>query len=139
MFMAYGDFDKENDNDVNSRDLKRPRLRLSTAKVLMKTRKSQTPNDQSAVWSDRQAKVYNEWLNYVFSKDRASYDDRCESNEASGLRGMLHRASAGAVHRRALLLYQDVFLSTAQTIESEISIGKLQIREDRDVLVDLGT
>lgn len=86
--------------------------------------------------SDRQCEVFVGWLNYILNPEEMDVNN--EGSVASGLRALIihRRLAEGRVN--ALNLFRGDSMRQVRTaISKEISRGKLSIRADRDVSVDV--
>ncbi|VEU37479.1 unnamed protein product [Pseudo-nitzschia multistriata] len=87
-------------------------------------------------WADRQCQVFTGWLNYTLNPEEMDINN--EGCIASGLRALIihRRLAEGRVH--AMNLYQGSSMrQIRKTIVKEIAKGRLSIRADRDVAVDV--
>lgn len=90
----------------------------------------------SGSWADRQCEVFVGWLNYTLTPEEMDVNN--EGCIASGLRALIvhRRLAEGRVN--ALKLYKgDSMHQIRSTIVREIARGRLSIRADRDIAVDV--
>ena len=86
-------------------------------------------------WADKQSGVFVGWLNYTLNPEELDVNGDCI---ASGLRALIihRRLAEGRIN--ALNLFKGESMFQIRTIiAKEISRGKLSIRADRDVTVDI--
>ena len=124
--MIYISDDKENASE--SRRNQKPVL--SNAKSRVKNSKEKAPIKSSD--SNSCDIVLLKWINHkIACPVHDSGETICDS-------GMVIESTESSTHRKALALFQKHFRPIANTIITEVDEGKLIVREDRDVLVDLG-
>ena len=95
---------------------------------------------------DSKEKAVIEWTNYMFSKGRRTYLEGSEDGSTcsdgaevgDGLRAVARKKSESEVYRAALALFHSSALAGLPSLQMEIAESKLLVREDRDVLLDLG-
>lgn len=119
------------DDKENARELRRnQKPLLSSTKLSGKTAKEKTPLMKDA--NNACDNVLLRWINHKIA---------CPADETVGancMSEMVIESEESSTHRKALALFEGPFRSIANIIQKEIDEGKLIVREDRDVLVDLG-
>ena len=105
---------------------------LST-KTSPKMKKKESTNAKD--WADKQSGVFVGWLNYTLNPEELDVNGDCI---ASGLRALIiHRRLAEGRINALNLFKGDSMFEIRTIIAKEISRGKLSIRADRDVTVDI--
>ncbi len=98
-----------------------------------KTKKKESNNAKD--WADKQSGVFVGWLNYTLNPEELDVNGDCV---ASGLRALIiHRRLAEGRINALNLFKGDSMFQIRTIIAKEISRGKLSIRADRDVTVDI--
>lgn len=100
-------------------------------------------------WATKQTNSFTDWMNFTFSNSLESpalngeeaiiaYDGLVEGN-ANGLKILLQKKDEAISRQKCFQLYhsQD-FLKVLKAVEQEICDGRLVLRDDRDILADLG-
>ncbi len=96
-------------------------------------------------WAEKQAVSFTDWMNFVFAKGQnaSSLADRDDSNdlqnEALAICEVTRKCEEEQQRKGAILLFRSGEVASAiAAVGEEVSQGKLNVREDRDVLHDLG-
>ena len=124
-------------NDVDSAKIPlktstNQKKKASNSSIKIKTVES----SNSHSWADKQSGVFVGWLNYTLNPEELDINgDGCV---ASGLRALIiHRRLAEGRINALNLFKGDSMFQIRTIIAKEISRGKLSIRSDRDVTVDV--
>ena len=98
-----------------------------------------------STWVEKQIAGFTSWLNYTFKKNNVS--DSCEDQDciesdraASDMLVMKHlsqKRSEAKVRQAAVAAYAGLSGNLA-SLYHEVTEGRIAIREDRDILADLG-
>ncbi len=92
-------------------------------------------SSDSQTWEEKQCEVFVGWLNYTLNPEELDVNGDCI---ASGLRALIiHRRLAGGRLNALQLFKGDSMFQIRTIIAKEIAKGKLSIRSDRDVTVDV--
>lgn len=103
-------------------------------------------------WATKQSNSFTEWMNFTFSSSLESSplvaDDAMKvssdgsntmEGNANGLKILLQKRNEAINRQKCFQLYQsEVVMNALKSIEEEICEGRLLMREDRDILADLG-
>lgn len=111
--------------------MNRTRMRTKSS-IAIKTKES----SHSCSWADKQCEVFVGWLNYTLNPEEMDVNN--EGCVVSGLRALIihRRLAEGRVN--ALNLFKGRSMLQIRTIiAKEIARGRLSIRADRDVSVDV--
>ena len=123
--------DKENNPDT-LRQRRKPVL--STAKSIAKELKADTPKSRTP--NESCDKVLMRWVNHKIASQPPFVSDI--SSLPKGESSTMVESHESLVHRKALALYESQFKSILRVVKGEVDEGKFIVREDRDVLLDLG-
>ena len=122
-----------NDADNAEIPLKKSTNRRSVANPLAKNKHKDSSDSQT--WEEKQCEVFVGWLNYTLNPEELDVNGDCI---ASGLRALIiHRRLAGGRLNALQLFKGDSMFQVRTIIAKEITKGKLSIRSDRDVTVDV--
>lgn len=101
-------------------------------------------NEQDHDWADQQCQAFSSWLNYTFTPSEDKDHEAALASETTHERGValrtlvLHQRMAQARRSALALFHTDpVLQKSRQRLLQEISKGKLRIRPDRDLAVNL--
>jgi D-alanyl-D-alanine dipeptidase len=129
--------------DVAFSDVDNTKMQLQTSmnRTRMRTKSSATiktkeSSSRSSSWADKQCEVFVGWLNYTLNPEEMDVNNT--GCIVSGLRALIihRRLAEGRIN--ALNLFKDRSMLQIRTIiAKEIARGRLSIRADRDISVDV--
>ena len=128
--------------DVAISDVDNTKMQLQTSmnRTRMRTKSSTTiktkESSHSSHWADKQCEVFVGWLNYTLNPEEMDVNNT--GCIVSGLRALIihRRLAEGRIN--ALNLFKDRSMVHIRTIiAKEIARGRLSIRADRDISVDV--
>jgi hypothetical protein len=100
-------------------------------------------------WATKQANSFTDWMNFTFSnalespalssEETAMTCDGVVEGNANGLKILLQKKDEAISRQKCYQLYHSAdFLKVLKAVEQEICEGRLVLRDDRDILADLG-
>ena len=127
--VGFGNFDSDKPSIQNSTN--QPRVAKKSSTII----KAKDSSDSNS-WADKQCDVFVGWLNYAINPEEMDLNN--EGCVASGLRALIiHRRLAEGRVNAFNLFKGDSMRQIRTTIVKEISKGRLSIRSDRDISVDV--
>lgn len=108
---------------------------------MIQTVKSEPASVKDIQWVEKQATSFVDWMNYKFADSQvtaplAMGSDSSDPTPISDLTKKQYEARCK--QEAVMILKYSEFRDMAQLIESEVQQQKLQLREDREILQDLG-
>ncbi|KAL7563175.1 hypothetical protein ACA910_014452 [Epithemia clementina (nom. ined.)] len=95
-------------------------------------------DEQPIDWAEKQCSTFKEWLNYTIDPCEDSEEERGRPEKAE-FRALVQHQRMAAVRVKSGRLWQSAELNKIrEKIRSEISRGRLSLREDRDLHANLG-
>jgi hypothetical protein len=119
------------------------------AKVVTKIEKKQYDAQITSVntlvydqnWAEKQIYCFTEWINHVLSQsvngDGVTMMARSVTETVNGLKSVMQRSKYESICQKSRVLYEDLS-SSIGTMEEYVSSGNSMLREDRNILADLG-
>ena len=109
-------------------------------------------------WASKQINSFTEWMNFTFAKagsieesssatvngqqpisNAETLNAEGQDGNAAGLKVLLQKRVEAVIRQKAFELYHsDELTSVVKAMETEVSEGRLVMRDDRDILADLG-
>jgi hypothetical protein len=100
-------------------------------------------------WATKQANSFTDWMNFTFTNamemaaptgdELVAASEGIVEGNANGLKILLQKRGE-AIHRQKCfqLYHSSEFIKVLKAVEAEVCEGRLVLREDRDILADLG-
>eukprot|EP01034_Spumella_vulgaris_P023201 gene23201-29397_t len=95
-------------------------------------------------WAEKQASSFTDWMNFVLNQSQnyssaAELDENLTESESLGICQLAKKQAEVKTRQAAVAICRtSQMVQTLCAVKEEINIGKLSVREDRDVLQDLG-
>ena len=100
-------------------------------------------------WAAKQGSGFTDWMNFTFASSLESAAPTGEEaivnsegvieGDASGLKILMQKKGEAVNRQRCFQIYHSAdFVKVLKSVEEEICEGRLVVRDDRDVLADLG-
>ena len=104
-------------------------------------------------WATKQMNSFTEWMNFTFAKAGSSVEEGQQQassaaaaaeveghdDDAAGLKALLQKRVEALTRQRVFELYHSAEVAPViKAVEAEVAEGRLVMRDDRDILADLG-